>query len=166
MLRFHKVLPGQSAALSSDELCRPVLGGTSLGQLTGSQQEGRTTPIIANDMIDQDDFLRTAAAEIFAMRRRRDKLLPTELVGEAAWDILLFAFQAEGEPLQLKELALASRVPETTAKRWLCLVEQWGLICRVTHPTRADRRAVYFELTKDGRAKVRDALKAMLQYRT
>lgn len=114
-------------------------------------------------MIDEDDVLRTAAAEIFEMRRRRRTLLPIDAIGEAAWDMLLFAFQAEKKPLQSKELVLSTHIPESTAKRMLEVLESSGLLRRVDHPTRMDRRAVFYELTDEGRLKVRKTLEFMLR---
>lgn len=161
MLRLLGDTQNRQAAPPWSTLFRPLLAQIrkkQLARLTRGRRSGTAT----REMITQDDLLRTAAAEVLEMRRRREEHFPFEVVGDAGWDLLLFAFQSE-EPLQSKALILATRLPDSTAKRLVEVLEHLDLLHRVGHPTRFDRRAVFYQLTPGARAKVGKALGAMLR---
>lgn len=107
--------------------------------------------------------LASAAAELLSMLRRRDSVLPSRIIGEGAWHILLAAYSSPNEIMQTKELCAASDVPEATAIRWLQILEREGFLSRAVHPIRQDQRATYYRMTLFGRANVGHALEAMLQ---
>jgi DNA-binding MarR family transcriptional regulator len=59
-------------------------------------------------------------------RRRRDEAFGAGLFSDPAWDMLLnlYAAEAEGQNLSMSQLCAVSRVPQTTAQRWIdCLAE-------------------------------------------
>lgn len=124
-------------------------------------REGTCSPYVnAANMADED--LTQVAAELLAMRRRRDDVLPSNLFGEAAWDLLLSAYSSPNEIMQTKELCATSTLPEATAIRWLHVLEDKGFLEMAIHPIRRDQRATYFRLTTLGRSNVEQALEAML----
>ena len=73
------------------------------------------------------------ARKAFADRRRRADIAGTsDLFGEPAWDILLLLFIAacEGRRLSLDAACSGAQVPETTALRWIAVLEKRSLIVR------------------------------------
>lgn len=108
------------------------------------------------------EFMRLAAAEIYAMRRRRDKYLPASLVGEPAWDILLAAFLTFPETMSASALAEASASPSSTGARWVDVLEKDGLLECCSSGLRDEPQAQY-RLTDHGRAALEQALGAMLR---
>lgn len=54
----------------------------------------------------------------------------------------------DNRKIALKEVLLASRVPDTTAIRWIRLLESRNLVSREHDPN--DRRRVFMMLTDDG----------------
>jgi predicted transcriptional regulator len=94
----------------------------------------------------------------FRDRAARRKFFPTEFVsGEACWDILLdlSASAFEGKRISVTSACLASGVPNTTALRWIALLEHSGLIGR--EQDEHDRRRTYLRITDRG-------LTAMMDY--
>ena len=132
----------------------------TLENMRSGERSGRTA---ASNIMGSNDELKAAAAELLFMRRRRQEILSSRLVGEAAWDILLSAYSSPNSVIQTKELCASSQVPEATAIRWLQVLEREGLLEKAVHPIRQDGRATYYRLSVQGRAKVAHALAAMLQ---
>ena len=64
---------------------------------------------------------RATAYVIVATRALRDQLLPGMRFADPAWDILLDVFVAttRGQVLSISDVGLASRLPHTTALRWV-----------------------------------------------
>jgi len=89
--------------------------------------------------------------------------MPPRLTDEAVWDILLVAFTSPNEVVQTKELCASSNLADTTAFRWISVLEREGLLERAVHPTRTDRRAIFYRLTFAGRGYVEHALQAILR---
>lgn len=89
------------------------------------------------------------AARVLALRRKRDTLLPAELFGEPAWDMLLdlFVQQSQGRRVSITSLCLASAAPQTTALRSIGLMEAAGLIERAHSPS--DHRVVWLTIVSD-----------------
>lgn len=98
---------------------------------------------------DWDDLISIARCE-YNERLLRTKYIQAELLGEPAWDILvdLFIAKAAGVRISISSACIASRVPYTTALRWLKLLEQNGLIARFDDSD--DGRRSWIELTEDG----------------
>ena len=65
-------------------------------------------------------------------RRRPGEFLPAKLFADPAWDMLLELYQSDiaGIELSVSPLCAASGVPMTIALRWLCTLEEEGLVVR------------------------------------
>ena len=90
---------------------------------------------------------------IIRARRIREQQLGAELFADPAWDLLLEAFAADlrQERLTVSHLCRASRVPETTALRWIKLLEKDGWLQEAES---SDGRK-WMELTLQGSGKLR-----------
>lgn len=90
---------------------------------------------------------------IIRARRIREQQLGPQLFADPAWDLLLEAFAADlrQERMTVPHLCRASRVPETTALRWIKLLEKDGWLGKVES---SDGRK-WMELSAEGSAKLR-----------
>lgn len=103
--------------------------------------------------------LTCAAAEMYAMRRRRDRLIPGELVGEPAWDILLRLYARHPSPVPLRDLSDGSDAG-AIAERWVAALGARSFtLCRKAPA--GDEMLV--SLTSEGHKKMAACLRAMLQ---
>jgi len=100
--------------------------------------------------LENDDGLMRVAHEIYAERRRRDRMFPPDLFGEPSWDILLDLFIAgrQDRRVPTTSACIGSHVPPTTALRWLRILEQRGLIEREND--RRDGRRTFVRLSPTG----------------
>lgn len=73
-----------------------------------------------------------------------------DLFGEPSWDMLLDLFIAQGRerPVSVSSACIASSMPQSTALRYVGLLEKVGLIRRAKDPQ--DGRRHYLELTDVG----------------
>lgn len=96
----------------------------------------------------------TRARNLQRLRAKRERIFGASLFGEPAWDILLdlYVSEANGREECVSNACLASRVPPTTALRWLRGLEEQGWISRRADD--ADRRRTLVKLTP----KARDAM--------
>jgi DNA-binding MarR family transcriptional regulator len=80
-------------------------------------------------------------------RSRRTKFLSSALFAEPAWDMLLelFASAAEQKRVTIGDLCSASKVPQTTALRWIDILLREGLVTR--RPDPLDGRRIHVEIT-------------------
>ena len=106
-----------------------------------------------------DDELVELACRIYETRRRRARYLSPSLLGEPAWDMLLalYCFTARGRRLSVSSLCHASGVPQTTALRWVGIMEERGLIVRSRD--HLDGRRYYLVLAAKGREVMQDYLR-------
>lgn len=92
------------------------------------------------------------AEGLYRERRRRDAKIcrTSELFGEPSWDILLDLFIAQGRerPVSVSSACIASTTPQSTALRYVGLLEKVGLVRRAKDPR--DGRRQYLELTETG----------------
>jgi nucleotide-binding universal stress UspA family protein len=103
-----------------------------------------------------DDAIGELAAACYAERRRRDRAFEgLQLFGEPAWDILLdvAAAEAKGDRLQVTSVCIGACVPETTALRWIGVLERRGLLRREHDLT--DQRRSFVRLTTEGARRLR-----------
>jgi DNA-binding MarR family transcriptional regulator len=72
------------------------------------------------------------------------------VLGEPAWDMLLDLFQqwAEGVKISVSNLCIAAGVPQTTALRYITMLEDLGLVIR--EPSTEDKRVTFVSLTELG----------------
>lgn len=94
--------------------------------------------------------LAAIARQVYAMRRARMRFIDSNLLGEPGWDILLdlFIHRAAGKRVPVTNACLGAAVPQTTALRWITLLQEAGLVRR--RPSEVDRRSHYIELTDRG----------------
>jgi DNA-binding MarR family transcriptional regulator len=95
-------------------------------------------------------FWGVLAEELYRDRRRRASHLPSHLLGEPAWDILLDLYIAEkrNQSVSVTSACIAAAVPLTTALRWLRQLERDGLVER--RDDQSDARRRYVRLTESG----------------
>lgn len=114
-------------------------------------------PIIQdNDKVSER--LARLAEEVFLMEQARNRHLPTDLVGDPAWSILL-ALYRQNLSLAVSDLCKLSKVPNSTAVRWIALLEQRGFLSQsqMMNPYSGE-----VCLTREGRALLERSLEAML----
>jgi DNA-binding MarR family transcriptional regulator len=92
---------------------------------------------------------------ILILRRARDEMLGTSLFAEPAWDVLLELYAASlgGRRMSLRDVALAIKVPESTAARWIAALADHGLICSQGAPDEGG--AAWIDLTERGTTKMK-----------
>jgi hypothetical protein len=102
-----------------------------------------------NNNISDIPQLYALAKEELRNRQDREIHFDVSLFGEPAWDILLdlFAHKVEGKLVSVSSVSIASGVPNTTALRWIGLLEQRSLVRRVASPT--DKRVSWLDLSDD-----------------
>ncbi|MEJ2458344.1 MAG: hypothetical protein P8Y58_09445 [Novosphingobium sp.] len=86
--------------------------------------------------------------DTYNMRRQREKIFGApQLFGEPTWDILLDLFIADlrNTRMQTTSVCIGSQVPQTTALRWISLLEKENLVHR--YRDKEDCRRVYVQLT-------------------
>lgn len=91
------------------------------------------------------------AYEIYSARRKRDKMLGTDLFGEPAWDMMLalYCLPPRGEKISVTSLSYAANVAVATGHRVQAALEAHGLIERQREGS--DRRIQLVRLTEQGR---------------
>ncbi|HEY6964926.1 MAG TPA: hypothetical protein VI407_06890 [Erythrobacter sp.] len=91
---------------------------------------------------------------LIAARRLRTKYFDQDLFFDPAWSILIDLYQAElqGKQLCVSAVCYGSGVAETTALRYIGVLEQRGLIARVADPK--DKRRAFLKLTQPARDKL------------
>lgn len=120
--------------------------GTATRGTKKRKETYRVTPHpVSADLVEQ-------AERLYRERRRRDARMggTTELFGEPSWDMLLDLFIAQGRarPVSVSSACIASSTPQSTALRYVGLLEKMGLIRRAKDPQ--DGRRQYLELTEFG----------------
>lgn len=95
-----------------------------------------------------------SAKELYEFRRKREKLIDTEIFGEPCWDILLDLYDANrlGKAISVTSACIGASVPPTTALRWMNVLIQRGHIERHDDPT--DARRSFLQLTPSTHAKM------------
>lgn len=93
-----------------------------------------------------DNRLRSARI-VMQIRDARDRMLGEDLFGDPAWNILLDAYanHLEGRRMFIGDICTASRAPDTTALRWIKVLEGRGLMTRKPDPL--DKRRILVTLT-------------------
>lgn len=91
------------------------------------------------------------AGKLYNSRRLRDRFLSNSLLGEPVWDMLLalYCFSASGKVLSVSGLCHSAGVPQTTALRWMQVMEQKKLIRRSKDLT--DGRRTLISMTDETR---------------
>ena len=99
-------------------------------------------------------YLGRLAEALIRIRRMRDSYFHKDLFADPAWDMLLdlFVQRCLGRRVAITSACYASHVSQTTALRWLSLLEERGLVSR--EEDRGDRRRAFVGLTPTGEAAV------------
>ncbi|WP_313809027.1 MarR family winged helix-turn-helix transcriptional regulator [Sphingobium sp.] len=94
------------------------------------------------------------ARALIRLRRRRDRLLGSELFADPVWDMLLdlFVNTDTQRNISVSSLCIAAAVPPTTALRHMAVMERRGIIEKRKDPH--DDRRVFIILTPEWHAKV------------
>lgn len=95
------------------------------------------------------------AERIHESRIARLKHFDKEIFGEPGWDMLMAVYiaHARGYRMTVTDVCFESRVPQTTALRWLSYIENAGLVERKKKRL-PDGRTVLVSLTPEGVAQV------------
>ena len=90
-----------------------------------------------------------AVRRLLRWRSQRANFFSAKLFADPAWDILLELYAAELEQRRVSvgSLCIASRVPATTALRWIATLVGEGLIKRHSDPL--DARRIFVTLAPD-----------------
>lgn len=112
-----------------------------------------TEPSMGKDVVPHN--LTALAERIAVARLRRAEFLPNELFAEPAWDMLIALYQSNvvGYRMTVTNLCNDSRVPPTTALRWLDKLIELGIARRMKNPL--DGRIIFVELEAKGQAAMR-----------
>lgn len=87
----------------------------------------------------------------YSDRTSRMIYFPIEgIFGEPCWDMLLdlAIHKVAGKPVSVTSVCIASKVPITTALRWISILEEHGFIAK--KPDSHDKRRTYIELSEKG----------------
>jgi DNA-binding MarR family transcriptional regulator len=106
------------------------------------------------------ELLVVIARKIIKGRELRSQNLRQGLFSDPAWDMLLDLFLARlvGQKVCVSSLCIASRVPATTALRWIKDMELHGELIRHADPT--DKRRAYIDISDAAFEAVRTTLLA------
>ena len=98
------------------------------------------------------------AEALLALRDRRNCEIDGQLFGDPAWDMLLFLFtqRAAGRKTTAGSACDASRVPPTTALRYISMLASKQLI--IKHVAENESGVHYLELTTETYIKLTDLL--------
>jgi DNA-binding transcriptional ArsR family regulator len=99
--------------------------------------------------------LRHRAKAILKSRDSRERFFDADLFGEPAYDMLLDLFMSaeDKKAVSVSSACVAARVPQTTALRWISLLEKRGLVERA--PDIQDGRRQLLRLTSVATESVR-----------
>lgn len=102
-------------------------------------------------------LLDRAKREIWEIQERR-KICSDMVKSSIAWDMMLELYVAalNGKRLRTKNLLLATIAPETTALRWIMVLEERGYIERTACPV--DRRITWITMTESAISLITDWL--------
>jgi DNA-binding MarR family transcriptional regulator len=99
------------------------------------------------------------ARKFYQLRRRRTAYFDPVLFAEPAWDMLLdlYVAEREGRPVAVLSACIGAAAPQTTALRWMRILESQGLVRKEVDER--DARRIYVRLTADGIARMRSLLR-------
>ncbi|WP_052761967.1 hypothetical protein [Aurantiacibacter luteus] len=123
--------------------------------LAMAEQLERTSFVRDTHRLDSEHVplqnLAELAARLHADRERRHEYFDSALLGEAAWDMMLYLFAAAVEKRQVSITTAcnASGVPYSTALRYIDVLVRQGLAIRST--SEKDNRVSYIAMTHDCR---------------
>jgi DNA-binding MarR family transcriptional regulator len=133
------------------------------GHQPGNQREiwHATEPMRGPIKVPEQLSPSAVARLIITTRDLRDRTLPGMRFTDPAWDILLDLFIAtrRGQALTVSDVGLASRVPHTTALRWVDYLIDKGAL--ESEPDSNDKRRRLIRLTPDYLARMEGLLETI-----
>ncbi|HEY0629306.1 MAG TPA: MarR family transcriptional regulator, partial [Sphingomicrobium sp.] len=151
--------PGRMLALSEDDIESAVrLLRLITGEATASDPAA-PLPVTPENR----HLLLARARKIIRNRQLRSEYFHRAMFGEAAWDILLLLYVAEGARSSQTRATLSKSLatPPTTIQRWVDYLEKEHLVRRDPHPT--DRRTAFVSLLDKGRNTLEHYLAAVAE---
>lgn len=140
---------------SNDNQAVSGRGGTGMvraivEELRAKAAKGDEPPVAVQEnaaVTDALGRLRGRLVRISDLRSRRRDLFGSDLFADPAWDILLSLFESSlaGRGDSVSSACMAADVPQSTALRWLNVLESRGWVERRSDPQ--DRRRVHVRLT-------------------
>lgn len=140
-------LPLPKSTVGIEEIAKKV---SSLMALLG--QEGPEAKF------SKGDELKALARQLHRERRMRDKAIGASLFGEPGWDMLLYLFGSESEPVPLEAICRASAAAPTIGLRYLDSMLEKAWITRSSSPGEAEAVA----LTPSAKDRMKDLLETIL----
>jgi len=124
----------------------------NIGFSAGSAAVPSTPPRAVHEMTARGGAfdLRFDVRTARKLRGLRRAVFGPELYSGPAWDILLYVFESSINQRRdtIGNVTTATDLPSTTVLRWICRLEQEGLIC--VRDDHLDRRRRYVELSQSG----------------
>lgn len=127
-----------------------------LGEISKLLARGPVVPAMpdqptARARLDYSEELARRVRLTIRSRNERTKHFPDDIFADPAWDMLLDLFHSDllQHRTAVTDLCIASKVPHSTALRWIATLTEVGLVAR--RPDPLDRRRVHIELTDTGR---------------
>ena len=116
----------------------------------GASRDCNHSPSETSSHFADPIYLGRLAETLIRARRLRNSHFDGDLFADPAWDILLdlFVQRGAGKRVSVTSACIASSVPQTTALRWIALLEERGLLSR--QEDLHDRRRVFLGLTNRG----------------
>lgn len=139
-----------------------MIGPSTIDGVTyPTEFRGSVLPKFNESELRDPHALTCAAAEIYAMRRARDRTLPECLMGEPGWDILLQLYCSHPRPISVAALSSGSGVLSSTGARWITALRAEGLIKHTDGS--CDAGSVLVSLSDNGHRTVATCLRTMLR---
>jgi hypothetical protein len=137
---------------SPDNVDDQRCGFRDIGQPLAEQDQasqagiGRVAPVVPSPQYGEGDILHVVEA-VIASRRQRLKFFEPDLFFDPSWTMLLDLFRAalRRQRISVSSVCYGSGVPETTALRYIKVMEERGYLTRDPDPT--DKRRVFLCLT-------------------
>ncbi len=155
----HPLLASADLSLLADRLADLVV--ERLRQKTVSEEsvfafdEASIRSEFTASQIERESFRRSKpmlpdphfVKSILALRARREEVFNTDLFADPAWDMMLdlAVARAEHRQVSVTSLCIASRVPATTALRYIDKMIESGTLVRVPDPE--DKRRSFLRLS-------------------
>lgn len=121
----------------------------------GRDQQTRISALTVHDALIErggavQEVTPALIAQIIEARHRRSEFFPADLFSDPAWDLLLCLYAAylRQHRVTIHTVTQRSRVPATTALRWIRELHDQGLLTRTPDPL--DGRRVFIGLSFEG----------------
>jgi DNA-binding MarR family transcriptional regulator len=116
--------------------------------------QGTPASVVGDCLPPTHDQLLSFSHELFAIRERRRDFVNANQLGEPAWDMMLALVIGflQQRRLIIADVIRVSELPESTALRWIDVLQERGFIRYARDEL--DARATFVELEPEGRTKM------------